>query len=311
MFVMPLLFTVIFGSTMGNNSKLKVGLITEGSPTPQAEVLLSRMKDNKNIKYIEGTKSELGDKLKNQELIGIVNLNQHWINKQQMPLSLIRQKYSSEFMTLKQELQNNLKEVQNLFEDINRQGEQKVIDNLSKLVVSTNIENSNGEITGVIDKSSTRAVGFIAMFLMIAVITSAGVILQEKEEGTWFRLKASPLSKVEITGGFLIGFFLIGFLQFFVLMIASSLIFDVKWGNLTAVLILIGVFLLVAVSLGLLLSTLVKTTRQQQSIGSLLVIVTCMLGGVFWPLDVVPDYLQNLARCSGILGNGWYSASYV
>lgn len=298
MFAMPLIFTVIFGGLAGgeDNAKPKIGLLVEGEPTTQGNVLQALVKDNKDIDVVGGKEDTLKQKLKDQKLLGIVKLDSHWERAQDMPITLIRQQDTPDLMALKGELLQEVQAVQQGFPMIEKQGKQKAVDVLFAPAVSTVIKNTGGETTEPVQESSMRAVGFIAMFVMMVVIVAGGVILQEKEEGTWSRLKSSPVSTFEIMGGFLMGFFLIGLLQFIILIAASSLMFGVSWGSLPAILILIVVFLIAAVSLGLFLSMLVKTAKQQQAIGGILVVVTCMIGGVFWPVDIVSDMMRSLAN---------------
>ncbi|MGZ4135825.1 MAG: ABC transporter permease, partial [Tumebacillaceae bacterium] len=93
-----------------------------------------------------------------------------------------------------------------------------------------------------------------------------------------------------------LSFFLIGWIQFAILMVLSSLLFHVAWGNLTGLIVLVSALLLAVVGLGMFLAGLVKTTEQQSAIGSIIIVSTCMLGGVYWPLDIVSDTMRGIAQ---------------
>ena len=49
------------------------------------------------------------------------------------------------------------------------------------------------------------------------------------------------------------------------------------------------------VGFGLMIAGLVKTKQQAMAISAVLIVVTCMLGGVYWPIDIVPELMQKMA----------------
>ncbi|WML50983.1 ABC transporter permease [Neobacillus sp. PS3-12] len=106
---------------------------------------------------------------------------------------------------------------------------------------------------------------------------------------------STPTARYEIMAGYFLSFFLIGWIQFGVLMAASSLLFGVQWGNAAGIAVLVSALLLCVVGLGLFISGFVKTAEQQSALGSVIITATCMLGGVYWPLDIVPTFMQKIA----------------
>ena len=143
---------------------------------------------------------------------------------------------------------------------------------------------------------SERAAGFSIMFIMITLITVTGVFLDARKNGVWSRILSTPSSRLSIVGGYLLSFFLIGWFQFASLMFLTSLFFGISWGNLWAQAVLISSFLLCTVGLGVAIAGFVRTSEQQAAIGNLLIVSTCMLGGVYWPLEVVPKFMQKIAE---------------
>ena len=150
-------------------------------------------------------------------------------------------------------------------------------------------------IASVPQKSQSN-VGFIIMVLMMSLVTSTGVLLQERMDGTWQRLIATPIRRSQILGGYLLGFFILGWIQFGILVGASRLLFNIYWGNPLGLLVLISIFILCCISLALALGGFVKTFQQQQAVATIVITATSMLGGVFWPLEVEPQAMQLLAR---------------
>ena len=143
---------------------------------------------------------------------------------------------------------------------------------------------------------SRSASGFSIMFLMITMMSVTGTILEARSNGVWYRLLSTPASRFEIAFGYLLSFFMIGWIQFGILMLATSIFFDVSWGNPIYLVLLVSAMLFAIVGLGLLISGFVKTVEQQSAIGNLVVISTCMIAGVYWPLEIEPAFMQKMAE---------------
>lgn len=149
----------------------------------------------------------------------------------------------------------------------------------------------SGQKTGQVHVPS---LGFVVMFVMMMIFFQTGVILQERRDGTWNRLLMTPASRASILGGYLLSFFLTGAVQFAGLVILTSLIFDVYWGPVLPLTVMAGSFILCATGLGLLVASLVKTQEQQGVAGTIAIVATSMLGGVYWPLDVVSETMRRI-----------------
>ncbi|EEG79043.1 ABC transporter permease [Dethiobacter alkaliphilus] len=138
--------------------------------------------------------------------------------------------------------------------------------------------------------------GMTVMFVMITVISASGAILDERNQGTWQRMIAAPAPRSTILGGYLLSYFALGVLQFSILLIMSRFVMGVSWPNLLGVAVVTVVFLLSSISLGLFIAGMVRTFQQQQAVSALVVTATSMLGGLFWPIDIVSPLMQTMAR---------------
>ncbi|MFD2169874.1 ABC transporter permease [Tumebacillus lipolyticus] len=143
---------------------------------------------------------------------------------------------------------------------------------------------------------SERSIGFSIMFVMMSLLSVTGKILEARKTGVWYRLLSTPTSRLQVLGGYLLAFFLIGWIQFAILMGLSSLLFGVQWGDMIGQIVLVSALLFCVVGLGLFLAGIVKTQEQQGAIGTIVIISTCMLGGVYWPLDIVSDTMRTIAN---------------
>lgn len=140
------------------------------------------------------------------------------------------------------------------------------------------------------------SLGFTVVFVMMMVLMMSGVILQERQNGTWGRLLTTPASRAAVLGGYLLSFYVTGAFQFSVLVLASSLLFKVAWGPILPLAVVASSLILCTSGLGLLLAGLVKTAEQQKAVGMLVVISTSFLGGVYWPLDLMSKTMQRIGH---------------
>ncbi len=160
------------------------------------------------------------------------------------------------------------------------------------------VVNAAEVIPSGIDQSST---GMMAMFATFGMLGGAAVLIQERQWGTLRRLAVMPIRKGSIIGGKLMGIVAAGVIQMVILIVAGALFFDVAWGNSPAALALMVVSFALAMSgLGMMMAALVKTLAQANALGTVLVLSMSALGGAWWPLEIVPDWLQTVGKLSPI-----------
>ena len=144
---------------------------------------------------------------------------------------------------------------------------------------------AQGNLTGI---------GFCIMFVMLSVMLSTGVILEERVTGTWQRLLATPARRAEIVLGYLVGFFVSGWLQMGILVLATHYLFGLSWGDPLGFFILTSVFIATATAIGLALAGIVRTPQQQSVAANIGVVVTSMVAGVYWPYEMMPAFMQRI-----------------
>ena len=139
--------------------------------------------------------------------------------------------------------------------------------------------------------------GFAVMFVMMGVFFAGAAMVQERHHKTLARLLTTPTEKFSIISGKMLGFFLVGFIQFMILILFGQLVLKVNWGNLPlGVLLLVVSYVLSVTGLGTLLSVFVRTSAQAGAFAVLISIVTSMFGGAWWPIEIVPQFMQTIAR---------------
>jgi ABC-2 type transport system permease protein len=146
------------------------------------------------------------------------------------------------------------------------------------------------------------APGMALMFLMFTVTNGGRSLLAEQMQGTLPRILVSPTRSSQVLGGKIFGIFLTGTAQMLILILASTLFFQIKWGDPVGVLVLVISSVIGAVGWGLLLTSIIKTPGQLSAIGTALMLIFGILGGSFMNREILPNWLKTLSL---VTPNAW------
>ena len=160
--------------------------------------------------------------------------------------------------------------------------------------------NSGGAIR--FDILAYMAPGMALMFLMFTVSNGGRSLLAERGLGTLPRLLVTPTSSAQILAGKVFGIFLTGVAQMLILILSSSLFFQLRWGDPWGVLVLVLAAVFGAAGWGMILTALAKTPGQVGAAGSALMLIFGILGGSFVSLDNFPEWFRTLSK---ITPNAW------
>jgi ABC-2 type transport system permease protein len=148
--------------------------------------------------------------------------------------------------------------------------------------------------------------GIMAMILMLisAMMTSIS-ISREKEMGTMEVLLASPLKPIQIVLGKVTPYLLLSFVNAVTIILIGTLIFGVPVkGSLLLLVAESFLFILMALSLGILISTIAPNQMVAMFVSVLaLMLPTIILSGFMFPIENMPLPLQIL---SNIMPPRWF-----
>jgi ABC-2 type transport system permease protein len=141
--------------------------------------------------------------------------------------------------------------------------------------------------------------GVVALILMLisAMMTSL-TIAREKEQGTMDLLLVSPLPPLLVILGKVTPYVVLSFLNALIVFAMGKYIFAVPIrGSLALLLVLCLLYLVVALALGVLISTR-SATQQAAMMGSLftLLMPTMLLSGFLFPIASMPLVLRYIAK---------------
>ncbi len=148
--------------------------------------------------------------------------------------------------------------------------------------------------------------GTIALILMLvsAIMTSIS-IAREKETGTMEALLVSPLKPLQIILGKVTPYIFLSVINALVIIALGYIVFGLPVRGSFLLLFLVNVlFILLALSLGILISTISNTQQVAMFISMFaLMLPTLLLSGFIFPIDNMPQVLQWL---SNIMPARWF-----
>ena len=143
------------------------------------------------------------------------------------------------------------------------------------------------------------APAILAVLILFFGFLLTGIsFLRERSQGTLERLMASPVSRLDIVGGYLLGFILFALLQTLIIFFYMIYVLNVSYrGELWEILVFQVLIGIGAVCLGTFLSVFARNEFQMIQFIPLVIVPQMFLCGLLWPVSQMPDYLQWLANC--------------
>jgi ABC-2 type transport system permease protein len=146
-----------------------------------------------------------------------------------------------------------------------------------------------------LDYFAPMFIAYIAFFL-IFLLTSVS-FLRERTQGTMERLSASPVTRLELVLGYMLGFGFFALLQATVLVLFTVYALNIHYtGNLLPIFVVTIALVLGAVNLGIFLSTFARNELQAIQFIPIVILPQVLLSGLLWPVSEMPGWLQAIAR---------------
>lgn len=144
----------------------------------------------------------------------------------------------------------------------------------------------------------------LVLVLITAMMTSISIV-REKEMGTMEVLLVSPMKPIHIILAKITPYFALSIINLITILLLSVFVLGVPIkGSLTLLILLSLLFIFVGLSLGIMVSNIVKTQVAAMLIsGVVLIMPAMMLSGMMFPIESMPKILQWL---SVIPPNRWY-----
>lgn len=147
----------------------------------------------------------------------------------------------------------------------------------------------------ILDYNAPALIAVFAFFFTF-LLTSVS-FLRERSSGTLERLMASPVSRLEILLGYLLGFIPFALTQSLIVLTYAIAVLDVPVrGSIWLVLLVIVILVIGSVNLGIALSFYARNELQVVQFIPLVLLPQIFLGGLFWPIQTLWPPLRLLSQ---------------
>ena len=147
----------------------------------------------------------------------------------------------------------------------------------------------------IVDGLAPALIAFFAYFFVFLLTTVA--FLRERQQGTLERLMITPVRRLEILAGYMVGLGFFAILQAFVVVAVTILALQIHmFGNLAWVFLTVALVTLGAVNLGILCSTYARNEFQVVQFIPVVIVPQALLSGTFLPMGGMPDWIVWLSK---------------
>ena len=182
---------------------------------------------------------------------------------------------------------------------------EEIFDTESFIKFTEIIPNQGGKAT-LIPNATQHNIPAWSLFAIFFIILPLAInMVNEKNQGTFVRLRTQPVAYSTVLGGKTLVFIAVAMIQFTLMLLVGLYLFpliglsklDVT-GRLPLLFIVAFFAGLAAVGLGLLLGTIAKTQEQSAPFGATFVVILAAIGGVWVPVFAMPRFMQVLSQLS-------------
>jgi ABC-2 type transport system permease protein len=139
------------------------------------------------------------------------------------------------------------------------------------------------------------SVGFLIMFVMLGAGFINMAILTEKRDRTYHRICSAPVSARQYIAGNALTSLLVVTLQILIIQVTMRYLLRIDTGisdiALFGILFLFG---FVAIGIGLVVTAFSSSSYVASTLSTLVITPTCMLGGCFWDINMMPGFMQKI-----------------
>jgi ABC-2 type transport system permease protein len=142
----------------------------------------------------------------------------------------------------------------------------------------------------------------VQLVTMVGTLLTALNIVREKELGTLEQLNVTPVTRGQFIAAKLIPLWSLGLVALTIGMLVARFAFHVPMrGSVLLVFGTASVYLLAALGVGLLVSTMVSTQQQAMFVTFFIVLVYLLMSGLFTPVRSMPTWAQWLAQANPVM----------
>jgi ABC-2 type transport system permease protein len=136
------------------------------------------------------------------------------------------------------------------------------------------------------------------MLTMTMIIITGLAITRERERGTMENLLSTPVHPAEVIVGKIVPYIMVGYVQVFLILLASKFLFDVPLvGSVPLLVALVFPFIVANLAVGITFSTISKNQLQAVQMAFFFFLPSLLLSGYMFPFRGMPGWAQNIGEC--------------
>jgi ABC-2 type transport system permease protein len=136
------------------------------------------------------------------------------------------------------------------------------------------------------------------MLTMTMIIITGLAITRERERGTMENLLSTPAHPGEVIIGKIIPYIMVGYVQVFLILLASKFLFDVPMlGSVPLLVALTFLFIVANLAVGITFSTIAKNQLQAVQMAFFFFLPSLLLSGYMFPFRGMPGWAQVVGEC--------------
>jgi ABC-2 type transport system permease protein len=141
----------------------------------------------------------------------------------------------------------------------------------------------------------------VALVTLIGTLMTAQNIAREKELGTLEQLNVTPITRGQFIAAKLLPFWVLGLLDLAIGLTVGALVFGVPIrGSLLLLFGVAAIYLVVALAIGLWISTVVETQQQAMFVTFFVMNVYLLMSGLFTPIDSMARWVQIVSLANPV-----------
>ena len=147
------------------------------------------------------------------------------------------------------------------------------------------------------------AASMAILFLFFSAQAGMVSLFEERRQGTLARVLAGPVRPAAILAGKSLGSLLLGLVAMTVLVLATTVLINARWGPPLGVALLVVAAIVAAIGISTLVASFATTAQAAGAATSAVAITLGVLGGTFSPTSQAPDIMATLAL---LTPHGWF-----
>ncbi len=303
----PIILTYLFSFSQSINYKQKL-YICDLDKTVYSRELIDMIKNHKDITVINSTEDDIKKKIDAQEIsLGFVidkNFGDEPLSVKALNIKILQNYESGESALLEQIISGELSTLKKVTLDskyISKELNSSQVDLFTNLLSSAKassnvlVDDNTGQKAQ--DGTTVRLIGFLVMFIWFVVIQGFRTLIDEKENNTLNRLLSTPVSYNKYLISKIMATYIFGILHIIAILFAGKYLLKVSIvNNVFTVSLIFAAYLFLLTSITMIFVLFIRKQQNFTVSTAMLIIVTGMLGGSFFPLELAPKYMQIISK---------------